>query len=166
MFYRYILPLFLAPGVVVHELSHALFCVFSGVRVREMKLFGFGRTAGYVVHDEPEKFYQSFLVSIGPLLVNSLLALFAFAQIAAGRPLWLQILCVWLGLAFSLHAIPSDGDAGALLKTANRRVRKNPLIILGYPFVGLLYLLAFLKNTRLNFLYAIFLFWLGNIYLK
>ena len=48
MFY-YLYALITMPGVVLHELSHAFFCVFSGIKVHEVKLFRFGNPAGYVV---------------------------------------------------------------------------------------------------------------------
>jgi hypothetical protein len=51
----YLLNLLLAPGIIVHELSHAIFCILSGVRIFRMKVFGFGNPPGYVEHAEPEK---------------------------------------------------------------------------------------------------------------
>ena len=58
----YFYNLLTSPGVIVHELSHALFCVFARVRIHSIKLFQFRETAGYVVHDEPRKFLQGFLI--------------------------------------------------------------------------------------------------------
>ncbi|KKP59249.1 MAG: hypothetical protein UR53_C0004G0002 [Candidatus Magasanikbacteria bacterium GW2011_GWC2_34_16] len=166
MFLYYFYELVTAPGVVVHELAHALFCLFAGVRVHKIKLFGFGQTAGYVVHDEPQKFYQGFLISIGPLLINSLLALFCFSQFVLPYNRWQPFVFLWLGIAIGLHAIPSDQDAKALFNLANHRVKRNPLIILAYPLILILYLLYLLKHWHIDFLFLAGLYWLGNMYLK
>lgn len=155
-----------APGVMLHELSHAFFCLTSGVKIHRVKLFGFGRTAGFVIHDEPKKFLQGFLISFGPLLINSFAALVLFARY---RPPYLSpvsLVSLWLGLAFALNAIPSGGDAAALFHLTKKRFLRNPLVLLGLPFVLILYILNLLKHFNIDALYAAFLFWMGNIYLK
>ena len=154
-----------APGVMLHELGHAIFCVAAGVKIHKIKLFQFGKLAGYVVHDEPQKFFAGFLVSFGPLIVNSLAALFLFSQ--WGEPYgWREWLFLWLAIVFGLHAIPSTEDAKSLFQLANRRFWKNPLVMAGYPFVLILYILNWLKYFHIDWLYTVFLFWLGAVYLK
>lgn len=164
MYYLY--ALFTAPGVIIHELGHAFFCFLAGVKIHKMRLFRFGNPAGYVTHDEPTKFYQAVLVSFGPLIANTLLALLAFARVFTPYLAWQNIVPFWLGAVISLHAIPSTGDAKALLATTNRRVWRNPLIIIGYPFVLVIYMLNILKRLHIPIVYATLLFWLGNIFLK
>lgn len=162
----YFYTLLTAPGVVAHELGHLIFCLTAGVKVHRVKLFGFGRTAGYVVHDEPREFFQGFLISFGPFLFNSLGALFLFSLYQPPYFSWRSILFLWLGFCLALHAIPSTGDARALFQLANRRLFRNPLAVIGYPFVLLLVILNFLKRLRVDILYTALLYWLGNIYLK
>lgn len=162
----FIFNLITAPGVILHELSHAFFCFTSGVKIHRVKLFGFGRSAGFVMHDEPKKFLSGFLISFGPLFINSFLALILFARY---RPPYLSaasLISLWLGLAFALNAIPSSGDATALFNLAKKRFWRNPLVILGSPFILLLYILNLLKHFNIDALYAALLFWLGNIFLK
>lgn len=166
MFARFIYPLLTAPGVMVHELGHALFCLLARVRIHKMKLFQFGRVAGFVNHDEPAKFYQTALISFGPLLLNSFLTLICFARLVPPYTRISVIFFGWLGAAIGLHAIPSTGDAKTLLAVTNRRVFRNPLIILGYPLVLALYVLNLLRRLHLDVIYVAVLFWLGNIYLK
>lgn len=166
MFFYYFYSLTTAPGVMAHELGHALFCLLARVKIYKIKLFQFGKVAGYVNHDEPTKFYQSVLISFGPLMLNSLLALICFARLTASYTTWQTIVLAWLGIAIGLHAIPSTGDAKALLTVTNRRVWRNPLIIIGYPFVLALYLLNFLRRLHLDVVYVGALFWLGRFYLK
>ncbi len=166
MFLYYFYSLITAPGVVVHELGHLIFCVFAGVKVHKVKLFQFGNPSGYVEHNEPDSFFQSVLVSFGPLIVNSILALVAFARFTPVWSNWRNIVLVWLAVAVGLHAIPSTGDAKSLFQTTNGRVLRNPLVIIGYPLVFLLYILNFLRAIHLDFVYVGFLYWLGHIYLK
>ncbi len=174
MFFLY--SLLTAPGVVVHEIGHLFFCLLSGVKIYKIKLFQFNKTvAGFVEHEEPRYFIQAVLISFGPLMVNTLLTLFLFAKLTPNYPAWftsiwtghdLSLLWLWLAIAVGLHAIPSTGDAKSLLQTTNGRVLKNPLILIGYPFVLLLYILNLLKRIHFDFVYVAILFWLGRFYLK
>jgi hypothetical protein len=162
----FLYDLLTAPGVMAHELSHAIFCVFAGVKIHKIKLFQFGKVAGYVAHDEPTKFSQGFLISAGPLIINSLVALYFFARVDFTELNLFFLLYLYLGAALALHAIPSSGDARALFNLANRRVFKNPFVLVGYPFVLLLYIFDMLKKAHLDWIYTVVLFWLGYFYLK
>ena len=136
------------------------------MKIYRIKLFQFGNPAGYVEHQEPRKFYQHAFISFGPLLVNSFAAMILFAGIE--RP-WLgnaNAIFVWLALALGLNAIPSSGDAAALWQQSLRSVWRNPFVLLGWPLVGLLYVLNFLKRWHVDFLYTTFLFWLAVFVLK
>lgn len=150
----------------MHELSHAFFCVMSGVKIHKIKLFQFGRTAGYVYHDEPQKFFQGFLISFGPLILNTLLTLFLFSLFHTPFNRFWPWIFVWLGFSFGLHAIPSSGDADTLWLLAKRKFWRNPLIILGFPFILILYILNILKKLHIDWLYVIVLFFLGNVFMK
>lgn len=154
-----------APGVVAHELAHAFFCFLTGTKVFKICLFRFGNPAGYVEHAEAGKFWKSFLISFGPLMINSLLAIFLFSLTRFGFWNWNTMVYCWLGLAVGLHAIPSRGDARSLFTAINHRFWRNPLVILAYPFILLLYFLNLLKRLHIDIVYVAFLFWLGRIYL-
>jgi hypothetical protein len=158
-----IILLISAPGVIVHELAHALFCLLSGVKIRRITLFRFQEVAGMVVHDEPKGFFSSFFISFGPLIVNSYLAMFFLAQISAPYR-WLDILWLYLGLVIALQAIPSTGDAKSLKIMARRNFWKNPLVLLLYPLVLVLLLLNFLKRWYFDWLYAFFLLYIAQVY--
>ena len=62
-----------APGTVVHELGHALFCLVFGHRITDMQLFKPDRngTLGYVSHTyNPRSIYQTignFFIGTGPI---------------------------------------------------------------------------------------------------
>jgi hypothetical protein len=162
----YIYSLLTAPGVIIHELGHTVFCVLGRVKVREIKLFRFGNPAGYVIHDQPGGIISAILISFGPLVVNTLLTLFLFSQVLPPYLSGKSVLFLWLGVAIGLHAIPSTQDAKSLLQTANHKIWKNPLVLLGYPFVLVLYVLNLLKRIHFDFVYVALLFWVGNILLK
>jgi hypothetical protein len=167
MFWYYFYNLATMPGVVVHELSHAFFCVFSGVKIRKTKLFQLGGTvAGYVVHDEPQKFWQGFFITLGPLIINSAVATFLFSFVVAPWARSQPWVMLWLGVAIGLHAIPSTGDAKSLFQMTNHRFWHNPLVVIAYPFVLILYILNLLKRLKIDFLFVGLLYWLGRYYLK
>jgi hypothetical protein len=162
----YLLNFLLAPGVIVHELSHAIFCILSGVRIFRMKVFGFGNPPGYVEHAEPETFVQNLLISFGPIIFNSFGALLLFGFLRAP---WLRIesgVCLWLGIVLGLEAIPSHGDAEALWGVTKGQMKRSPLVVFGLPFVFLLYILNFLRRWKLGVLYMLFLFVVGFVLLK
>lgn len=160
----YFLSLVTAPGVVVHELAHFIFCLLARVKVYKVKLFQFGQLAGYVTHDEPQRFTQAVAISFGPLIINSILTLLLFSQL---RPpyVWQQLIYLWLGVVIGLHAIPSTGDAKSIFQTANSRVLRNPFILLFYPFILVLYILNLLKRLHIDIVYVGVLFWLARFYL-
>lgn len=67
-----------AIGTVVHEMSHALFCLMFGHRIVELKLFqpGTDGTLGYVAHTcnprNPWHRIGNFFIGTGPLWVGTL----------------------------------------------------------------------------------------------
>lgn len=132
------------PGIVVHELAHLLFCKLFGVAVFKVRLFRFGNPAGYVVHEKPDKVYQSLLIAVGPFAVNSLVGALAAA------PAVLRVLrgtgcdhadCIriWLGFSIAMHAFPSTGDAKAMWRAVWSRGTSLPAKLLGTPLVALVY---------------------------
>lgn len=150
----------------MHELSHAVCCILGHVRIFKMKLFRFGNPAGYVEHAVPEGFFQSFIISFGPLIFNSLIALILFSRFNWSFFAWENVVILWLGVVIGLNAVPSMGDTEVLWKAAKKKIWKNPFVVIGFPFILFLFLLNLLKRWHIHFLYTAFLFWLGALYLK
>ena len=120
----------LAPGVVVHELSHWLLCRLSGVSVRRVVLFQLGSPAGYVSHAAPRLLRQHVAIASGPLLVSTSLATGLFylaATLCSTRPgIWglaASAVSAWLAWSIALEAWPSLGDARALRLSALWQLR-------------------------------------------
>ena len=166
MFGFYLLVILSAPGVMVHELAHALFCLVSGVRIRKIVLFRINKNPGYVIHDEPNSVIKAFLIAVGPLIVNSYLSLYLFTKVF--WPLtWQGIIWFWLALVIGLHAIPSDGDSDALKLNAKRNWKRRPLALIFYPIALILNFLNFLKRFYLDIAYVLFLFYIAKtIFIK
>jgi Putative zincin peptidase len=146
-----IISLLTFPGVIVHEAAHQLFCRITRLAVFDVCYFRWGNPAGYVVHETTPDFYKSFLVSMGPFFVNSVLCVIFCS--AAFIPIWeldvfdpLAYFFYWLGLSIGMHAFPSTHDLKAmweLMPAAARRL--NPLAIVSYPLVAILYVLNFAR---------------------
>lgn len=75
-----------APGVAIHELSHAFFCLVFRHKINEMKLFSpeDDGTLGYVNHSyNPENYYQrtgNFFIGTGPIW-GGIFVLYLFSKI-------------------------------------------------------------------------------------
>jgi hypothetical protein len=155
------------PGVIVHEAAHVLFCKLRRVAIFEVCFFRIppgeqwfsGAPVGYVLHEPPTDFISSLLISVGPLIVNTVLCLLfcfpAFFPIRVHDDFdLLSGFFVWLGVSIGMHAFPSTGDAMVLWNAATAAAaRWNPLAILSFPLV-LLILLANIGS----------IFWLDAIY--
>jgi len=160
-------------GVAIHELSHLLFCYLTGIKVFEIKLFQLKRTAGYVKHQEPRYFIQSFFITLGPFILGNIVSflLFIFAVSSFGNltnqiSIWdiaIIIVAIWLAISIAIHCFPSPGDANVLLYETNKRVLKdfNLFLLPFYPFIGVIKLINFLRRYYLDFIYALFLFGLA-----
>lgn len=74
-----------APGTVIHETAHALFCLLFRHRILEMKLFSPGEdgTLGMVNHSwDPKSLYQrtgNFFIGTGPIIVGTTVIAWATA---------------------------------------------------------------------------------------
>jgi hypothetical protein len=163
---RLLSTLLQAPGIITHELAHALFCLLSGVPIYKICLLRFRDPPGFVEHGEPEDFVASILITFGPLMVNSLLALVIAAQITTWSFQLSTIFWTWLSLAIGLQALPSDGDIEALMGSWKFRLSQQWLLILFVPFIPIVYVFYLLKKLHGRTLYAAALLFLGAWYLK
>jgi len=151
------------PGVIVHETAHLLFCKWRKVPVLDVCFFQFKNPAGYVIHEAPADFTSAFLISVGPLIVNSLLCV--LICFPSSFPLQIYdilnpagMLFLWLGISIGMHAFPSTQDAKLLWQAARREAgNMNPLAILSFPLVVLIFIANILSVVWFDSLYGIFL---------
>lgn len=157
------------PGVVFHELGHELFCRWSRVRVLKVCYFQFKNPAGYVIHEEPKKYSQAFLISVGPFIIGTIFSVifFLLSRYFSSKDQILEILFIWLGGSLAMNCFPSFQDARNLFKQTNKYLFKNLFVILGYPVVILLFIFGILKVVFLDLVYAFALYFISNfIYLN
>ncbi|MCD4656429.1 MAG: M50 family metallopeptidase [Planctomycetes bacterium] len=63
--------IFVAPGIIIHEYSHAIACILTRAKIREIKLFK--RDGGHVAHEAPKwppkfKFLSNVFISFAPVI--------------------------------------------------------------------------------------------------
>ncbi len=151
------------PGVIFHELGHKLFCDWTGVRVQEVCYFRFGNPAGYVAHEHPRNFKQSFLISVGPFVTGTIFALlfFLISKIFQTES-WIGLLFIWIGGSIAMNSFPSSGDAKVLWKETNRHIKDNFLAVIGYPFALIIWMANALSIIWFDLIYAVLLYSLIN----
>jgi hypothetical protein len=149
------------PGVIFHEIGHKIFCDWTGVRVHEVCYFRIGNPVGYVVHEEPKTFTQSFFISVGPFISGTFFALLFFivSKIFPTES-WPQLFFIWIGYSIAMNSFPSSGDAKNLWNETNRQLKNNFLVIIGYPFALLIWIANALSVIWFDFIYAALLYYL------
>lgn len=113
------------PGVILHEISHRLMCDLLVVPVYEIRYFDFdSERAGHVIHGKTRDTFDSLLISVAPLFINSLICLiliFPFCaslyiidapipHIYSNSSNFFSIILLWLGFSALVHAKPSNQD--------------------------------------------------------
>lgn len=168
----------LFPGMILHELAHALACILLGVKVTRTKLWG--PTGASVTHQATTG-WKNFLVSIAPFFVNTPLALLSFYIGHAGvhyfafielEPILKIMLFYWLGVSFSFFAFPSETDLKSGWRTlwkhyANRMLFGKGIISaflhwitapLLFPAWIVLTVFGLINHPRMGLLWALALF--------
>ena len=149
------------PGVIVHEFAHQLFCRIFRVPVYDVVYFQMKNPCGYVSHEPVDRPLASFMISVGPFLVNTVLGMLivfpAAIELFQFRVYQnvMSLLLGWLGISILMHAFPSTGDAKVMVQS----ILKNPDVnlfakVITAPVIGLVYLGAVGSMMWLDFLYA------------
>ena len=119
------------PGTMIHELGHAVFCPFFGHRITDMRLFSFSsrKNAGYVCHSysgrNPYHLMGNFFISVGPLILGSVV-IFLALRFIAGLPLF------WSDMIETGRSVAPAGDLSghvaqffSFLKTTAVKIYRN-----------------------------------------
>ena len=154
------------PGVIVHEAAHRFFCDLARVPVFEVCYFRFGNPAGYVVHGEADRLRSSFLIAIGPLIVNTILcALICFTPLIASNldverlPVVFFVL-LWLGISIGMHAFPSATDARGFSDAVRASRGRGVPYWVAKAFEALVRLANALRVIWFDFFYAVAVAWI------
>lgn len=76
--------IFVAPGVIIHELSHAFVCLLVGAKVKEISFFH--KNGGYVKHEKSKvPIIGPVLITLAPLVVGIVLV-FLLSKFIVGSP--------------------------------------------------------------------------------
>ncbi len=155
---------------MLHEFSHHIFCLLTGVRVHRVVYFRFGSPAGFVVHEEPEFYRQIFAIVAGPFFLNSAVAVVLLnlalrqAVRAADAPgFGLVAVMMWLGLSAALQALPSRADATNLFRSSTwHLLHGNPFALFGYPATLAIYVAQMAKPLGSEWFYALLMAYLAE----
>ena len=106
------------PGVIIHELSHHIFCIIFSAKVIDVCYYNFRDSSGYVIHEQPKYLYQNVLISTAPFLLNSLLGglvayptiVNKFSTLGLVSLNWQDFLRIIISISIGMKAIPSKGD--------------------------------------------------------
>ena len=157
----YVIAAVTFPGVIVHEAAHLLFCKLRRVAVFDVCFFRFGDPSGYVIHETPKDFSSTFLICIGPLIVNTILCLlvcfpaFVPMRIFDHEDFMLYGL-LWLGVSIGMHAFPSMQDGQILWTQAWEAAKQfNPLAIVSFPLVLLGLIASMGSMVWLDYFYGL-----------
>lgn len=157
----WLIALLTFPGVICHEIAHRFFCDLAGVPVYAVSYIRIGNPAGYVIHGQVRNLKSAFLISIGPLIVNS--ALCSLISFAAVIPIFILKVAdtsiasgvlMWVGISMGMHAFPSNTDMdnfSAILRSTGKRGFSH---LLGQFFSGLFALANALRFFWFDAIYA------------
>jgi hypothetical protein len=139
--FRPLFMILLAPGIVLHEVSHYIMCRSLGVRVQKLRLLEvdkYWHLSGYVIPDPIQNsFFKPFLISVAPSVVNTILACLLILVAPYFTEPWIEILLSWLVASFILCCGPSRDDLAFALRPIIKYPR-NTLKEFGYLTVGIL----------------------------
>lgn len=149
------------PGVIIHEIAHRLFCDLTKTPVYEVCYFRVGNPSGYVIHGEVKGLGKSFLISVAPLIINSVFCM--LLTIPFVLSLWLDIehsnplfiLLAWIGFSSGMHAFPSNQDMNNFIEATRKAKNKGLLYLFALPFVFLIKIANFLSRFWFDLFYAV-----------
>ncbi len=144
------LNVFFFPGIIFHELSHALACILLNVSIKKIKLVG--KDGGYVVHDD-SKSYKIIIISLFPFFLNIFISLVCARVVLLEKDLLVIVVCSWLALASIFFCLPSAQDAKNVFSVLKRSYFKKQSFFL--MFIKILFIPITLSIILLVFLFRL-----------
>lgn len=150
------------PGIIVHEIAHKFFCDIAKVEVYEICYLQISSPAGYVIHEKPNTLMKSFLISTGPLIINSILCMiltlpfvYPFYYLNAVNQNISNYLLAWIGISIGSHAIPSDEDVDCFVNAVKNADKKIVYYLFAVPFSGIIKFANVLSFFWFDLIYAV-----------
>lgn len=150
------------PGVIAHEFAHRFFADWAKVPVYKACYFRVGNPAGYVIHGPVKGLKNSLLISIGPLIINTILcalltfsAIFPIFILEAAEYNGVFILLAWVGFSIGMHAFPSNEDMENLVAEVKNAKQGGFLLFAAKFFAGVLRLANALRFIWFDAIYAV-----------
>ncbi len=162
------------PGVIAHEIAHHLFCDIAQVSVRKVVYYQVFSPYGYVDHMEAPDLKSSFLITVGPFMVASLLcaaltfptfsmlSLKDYGGALSGPPLIL----FWLGISVGMHAFPGKEELAKFAKQIKTGGGSPPLYLLSRALQIFFVLAKFGSFLWFDAIYAILTGWISFMILS
>ena len=152
--------IFYMPGVVIHELSHHIFCIIFSTKVIKVCYYNFKDSSGYVQHERPKHLYQDVLIAIAPFFINTFLGgLVAYPTIINKFQTsgllsinWQDILRMLISISIGMEAIPSKSDALSMWNFISESDMNFPLKVIAMIIIAPLILVVLLLNFLSSFL--------------
>ncbi|MCR4903016.1 MAG: hypothetical protein K6A23_09160 [Butyrivibrio sp.] len=114
------------PGVMHHELSHAIFAFITGARITEFKLFCPNKATGELGHVSfaPRgpffiKALQMSLASTAPVIMGTISSMFIIIYLSSNTdilPVYMMVLFIYLLVSIIFHASMSYADVKVMFK--------------------------------------------------
>lgn len=143
------------PGVILHELVHALTCKIFGIEIKEICYLRYGKPAGYIIHSPCRSFVSQFFVTTGPLIVNTILGAwlgYKYFHLYPDTPIFEKVFFGWLALSFLAHSFPSVKD----VKNFHKILKKESELVQLFhmPILIVLYIIAHSSYFWIEAVYA------------
>jgi hypothetical protein len=160
MIYGFIITLITFPGVIVHELAHALFCKLTGTQIFKVCYFQLESPAGYVLHGPPSNLWKHILIGVGPFIINSsigiALGMFAhFLKMEDRHSDFTSVIFYWLAISIAMHSFPSTGDAKSIWTAIWQKGAPIFPRVVGVPLVTIIFLGAIGSVFWLDLVYGV-----------
>ena len=145
------------PGVIMHEIAHRFFCDITKTPVYAINYFN------YVIHRPANEIKKSLLISVGPLIINTLLcmiitfaAMFPKVAFDQRESSILSYFLLWVGFSIGAHAFPSNVDIKSFVSQVQQKQKVGILLSFILSVTVIFFkIINILRIVWFDFIYAI-----------